>query len=126
MTTDISTLAPRRILACQLRQIGDVIVSTACIELLARRWPEAEIHFLTEAKCAPVLEHNPRLARVWTMDPAKGLPATLGAALALRRQRFDLLVDFQQLPRTGLAAALSHAPVRLAPGGKWYKRLPYT
>ncbi len=126
MTLDLSSLSPRRILVCQLRQIGDVVVSTACVELLAERYPDAEIHFLTESKCAPVLENNPRIARTWSIDPAQGFLATIDLALSLRRERFDLLIDFQRLPRTALAAGLSGVPVRLAPIGKWYKRLPYS
>ena len=51
----------RKILVCQLRQIGDVILTTPALELLRRRFPAAEIHVLTEKKCLPVLEHNPHI-----------------------------------------------------------------
>lgn len=124
--TDISHLFPHRILVCQQRQIGDVVIATACVELLARRWPEAEIHFLTEVKCVPVLEHNPHITRIWPLAHNSSLWHTLIQALYLRRLHFDLLIDFQQLPRTGLTALVSNAPVRLSMQEKWYKRLAYT
>ena len=55
MTVDLATFSPKRILVCQLRQIGDVVLATPSIELLKRRYPDAEIHLLTEKKCAPLL-----------------------------------------------------------------------
>lgn len=125
MYLNLRTFAPRRILVCQLRQIGDVIISTACVEMLAKRWPQAEIHFLTEAKCAPVLEHNPRLARVWTVKNPHG-PGDLATFLGLRRQGFDLAVNFQQLPRALWAMLFSRASMRLTNGTSGLKRLLYT
>lgn len=65
---DLTTFSPRKILICQLRQIGDVILMTPLLELLKKRYPRSEIHVLTEKKCAPVLEHNPYLDRVWPVD----------------------------------------------------------
>ena len=68
MAVDLATFSPKRILVCQLRQIGDVVLATPSIELLKRRYPDAEIHLLTEKKCAPLLEHNPHLSKVWALD----------------------------------------------------------
>ena len=48
MAVDLATFSPKRILVCQLRQIGDVVLATPSIELLKRRYPDAEIHLLTE------------------------------------------------------------------------------
>ena len=45
---DIAALSPRKILVCQLNQIGDVLLMTPSLELLARRFPDAEIHVVTE------------------------------------------------------------------------------
>lgn len=47
-SVNLSTFVPARILVCQLRQIGDVILSTPCLELLKRRYPESELHVFTE------------------------------------------------------------------------------
>ncbi len=125
MSKDLSRLDPKRILVCQLRQIGDVIISTLCVEMLAERWPGAEIHFLTEAKCAPVLEHNPRLDRIWTVKNPHG-PGDLRTHSGLSRQGFDLAVDFQQLPRARWAMLFSRAPVRLTAQARGFRRLFYT
>lgn len=125
MSADISSLSPRKILVCQLRQIGDVVIATAMVELLARRWPGAELHFLTEARSAPILENNPHIAKVWALEK-RGFFADLLFLLKAARGGYDLFIDFQQLPRTRMAALMTDAPVRLGASTKWYKHLRYT
>ena len=117
----------RKILVCQLRQIGDVILTTPALELLKRRFPDAKIHVLTEKKCLPVLEHNPHIERIWPIDK-KALPnlwTELGYYRQIAREGFDLVVDFQQLPRCRWVVAFSRAPYRLSYPPSWYKRPLY-
>ncbi len=120
----LASFTPQRILVCQLRQLGDVLLTTPSLRLLAQRYPGAAIHFLTEAKCAPLLAHNPHLAQVWTIT--RHLGPDLNLWLRLARTGFDLVVDFQQLPRCRLATLLSRASVRLSYPPPWYNRLLYT
>ncbi|MFO7718094.1 MAG: glycosyltransferase family 9 protein [Desulfohalobium sp.] len=126
--TPLADLQPRRILVCQLKQIGDVILATPTIQLLKKQWPEAEIHVLTESKCAPVLENHPAIDTIWPIDKQALRP--FWRALAYYRrvaaQGFDLIVDLQQLPRCKYVVALSRAPVRLSYPPPWYNRPLYT
>lgn len=136
MTTPTCNTAPgippadsvRRILVCQLRQIGDVLLSTPSIELLARHYPKAQIHVLTELKCMPMLENNPHIHTIWPIDKQK--LAKPWDALCYYRQvadnDFDMVVDFQQLPRCLAVVALSRAKVRLTYPPPWYRRFLYT
>lgn len=127
-------IAPRflenvqRILVCQLRQVGDVLLCTPSLRLLQQRFPEAELHLFTESGCAPLLEHNPRLQRVWPLDKKQlnSLPREIGYYWQVARQGFDLVVDFQQLPRCRWVVAFSGAGVRLSYPPPWYNRLLYT
>lgn len=118
----------RKILVCQQRQIGDVLLATPALRLLRQAQPQAEIHFLTERKCAPVLENNPDIGTVWELDKKK--LGTMAKQLAFYRhvasQGFDLLIDFQQLPRLQLVTLFSRAPVRLSYTPPWHRRLLYT
>jgi heptosyltransferase-2/heptosyltransferase-3 len=118
----------RRILVCQLNQLGDVLLATPSLELLARAYPWAEIHMLTEKKCLPLLAGNPHLHTVWALD--KDALPTLFHELAFYRRitahRFDLVVNFQHLPRSRWVAAFSGARIRLAPAAPWYNRWLYT
>lgn len=125
---DISNIHPKRILVCQLRQIGDVLLSTPALRLLKETYPEAQIDMLTEKKCAPVLENNPHVNRVWPIDkkalknPFKALRyyAEIGKA------GYDLVVDFQQLPRCKWVVLFSRAPVKLTFTPPWYNKFLYT
>jgi len=117
-----------RILVCQQRQIGDVLLATPAIELLARRFPKAQLHVFTEDKCAPMLENNPYVHMVWPVDKKK-LPTLLHEFIFYRKiaaQNFGLVVDFQQLPRCRAVTALSRAPVRLSLPPRWLLRPLYT
>ena len=128
MAVDLATFSPKRILVCQLRQIGDVVLATPSIELLKRRYPDAEIHLLTEKKCAPLLEHNPHLGKVWALDKKvlSSLPQEVAWYWHVARTGYDLVVDFQQLPRCRWVVAFSGAPVRLSYTPPWYTSLLYT
>lgn len=139
MSTSPAIPAPpggfRKILVCQLRQIGDVLLSTPAIRLLKAAYPDAEIHLLTEAKAAPMVQGNPDLARVWAVDKKahRNLAAQLAFYLRVARQRYDLVVDFQQLPRIRWVVALARLfppaggrQVRLSYEAPWYNRWLYT
>jgi heptosyltransferase-2/heptosyltransferase-3 len=118
----------RRILACQLRQIGDVLLATPAIELLARHYPGAELHVFTEKKCLPVLENNPFISKIISLDK-EALRSPLHEYMFYHRTtagQYDMLVDFQQLPRCRAVAALSGAGVRLSFPPPWYLRPLYT
>ena len=130
-TTPSVVLPPesvRRILVCQLRQIGDVLLATPSIELLARHYPQAEIHVFTEKKCLPMLQGNPHIHTTWIVDK-KAMPTLLHELAFYRKvtaQGFDLVVDFQQLPRCRWVVAMSRAKYRLSSPPPWYNRLLYT
>jgi len=123
-----SSIHPKRILVCQLRQIGDVLLSTPAIRLLAERFPEAAIHVLTEKKCVPMLENNPHIERILAIDKA----ALHNPFKALRfyacvgGDDYDMIVDFQQLPRCKWVVLFSRAPIKLTYSPPWYNRFIYT
>ena len=125
---DLSNTKIKKILICQLRQIGDVLLATPSIRLLAERFPEAELHFFTEKKCLPMLEGNPHLSKVWALD--KNKLSSIFKQIYFYRQiaaeNFDLIVDFQQLPRCKYLIAFCRAKIRLSFVPKWYNKPFYT
>ncbi|QJB58061.1 glycosyltransferase family 9 protein [Pseudodesulfovibrio sp. zrk46] len=126
--TDITNIHPKRILVCQLRQIGDVLLATPSLRLLKEKYPDAIIDVLTEKKCLPVLENNPNINKVWPID-RKALKNPLKALLyyaKVGRQPYDLIVDFQQLPRCKWVVRFSKAPVKLSFTPHWYNKYLYT
>ncbi len=125
---DLTDFKPKRILACQLRQIGDVLLATPSLQLLKERYPEAELHLLTEKKCAPVLENNPHVDHVWEIDKKalKNPFKALAFYSKVGRSGYDLIVDFQQLPRCRWVILFSRAKVKLTMPPPWYNKPFYT
>ncbi|WP_082936343.1 glycosyltransferase family 9 protein [Halodesulfovibrio spirochaetisodalis] len=131
MTDTTITLDPanvKKILVCQLRQIGDVMLSTPVAELLAKKFPDAQIHYFTEKKCVAVLENNPYISKIWALDK-KELSNPIKEFAFYRkvaRQGFDLMVGLQHLPRIRWISYLTDAPVKLSYHSSWINDIGYT
>jgi lipopolysaccharide heptosyltransferase II len=113
-------LAPLRvdvnILLIRLRLIGDVVFTTPVIRALARRFPEARLTYLVEKEAEPVVRGNPHLDEVIVVPRTRGLARVLSdvrLALALRRRRFDLVIDLHSGPRSGWLTLATGAPQRV-------------
>ncbi|MDD3737931.1 MAG: glycosyltransferase family 9 protein [Lentimicrobiaceae bacterium] len=60
-----------KILIIHTAFIGDIILSTALIEAIKIRYPEAEIHYLTQPNCKILLSNNPLVEKIITYDKNK-------------------------------------------------------
>lgn len=58
----------RRILAVRISRVGDLLFTTPAVRCLKARFPDAELHFLTNPYSAQVLAGNPYVSRVHLMD----------------------------------------------------------
>ena len=112
--TDLSTFEPRRILVCQQRQLGDVLLTTPVLHLLKQRFPQAEIHLFTEAKCEPLLRHDPNISRFHLVDKKLGFFGQLAFYRQVAAHGFDMVLNLQNLPRCRMMTLFSRAPVRLS------------
>ncbi len=111
---DLSGFSPRRILVCQQRQIGDVLLCTPLFRLLRSRFPEAELHLFTEKKCADLLYGSPFIDAFHLIDKKKSFFAQLAFYRRTAALGFDLVIDLQQLPRCRTMVLFSRARVRLS------------
>ncbi len=105
-----------RILLVRLREIGDVVFTTPAIAGLRQHYPDAHITYLVEPAAEPVVAHNPHLSEVIVAPRTggrRGLAADFSLARRLRRERFDLAIDFHGGPRASLLTRASAAPVRV-------------
>ena len=105
-----------KVLVLQLRQLGDVLLSSVLCKALKEAVREAEVHFLTSPAGGEVLRANPFVDRVITLE--RGLLKELRAVLLVRGSGFDALIDPQRTASTKRLSLLSGIPVRVA----FYKR----
>jgi heptosyltransferase-1 len=114
--------APRRILIIKPSAIGDVVHTLPILNLLKLRWPEAKVSWLVTPGCAPLLNGQPQLEEViqfnrnrfghaWRSLTASSAFGRMIAAL--RRRRFDWVLDFQGLFRSGWITWLTGAETRV-------------
>lgn len=123
--TDLSNLHPGRILVCQQRQIGDVLLASPVFELLRKRFPDAELHLFTEAKCEPLLRGNPFIDAFHLIDRKEGFLGQLAFYRRVAAHHFDVVIDLQQLPRCRMMTFMSRAPVRVSFPASVLSRLRY-
>ncbi len=116
---------PKNVLVIQLRQIGDVILSTPALRALRKRFPEAGISYLAEPLPAEVLELNNNIDRLIIREPGGGPFEALHTIKRVRDAKFDLVIDFLSNPRSTLIAMLSGAKVTIG-HTRNLRRLCYT
>ena len=110
---DLTSFQPKRILVCQQRQIGDVLLATPVFQLLKQRFPQAELHLFTEPKCEALLRHNPFIDKFHLIEK-KGFFSQLAFYRRVAGHGFDMVLNLQNLPRCRMMTLFSRAPVRLS------------
>jgi len=109
MTT---ALDPQKILVIKLRKLGDVINTTPAVTALRKKYPTAEIVFLSEPLGAQVYEFSADVNEVWILKRNPSTAAYMKLCLKVYKARFDLVVDFYQHNKTRLITLFSRAPLR--------------
>ncbi len=120
----------RKLLVIRLSSIGDIVHALPAVAALGTAFPAAEISWLVEARYASLLEGNPFLKRVLTLDTLgwrKRLlsPQTAGEVIgnvrALRAEAFDAAIDFQGLVKTAVIGRLARARRRVGLPPEWLR-----
>jgi lipopolysaccharide heptosyltransferase II len=113
------------ILLVRLRLVGDVVFTTPAVRALRRRFPAARLVYVVEAAAAPVIADNPHVDDVVVIAHSRGwrrLRDDLALGWRLKRQRFDLAIDFHGGPRSAWLTWATGAPRRVGydvPGRSW-------
>lgn len=108
----------KKILVIQLRQIGDVVLSTPIPRLLKKHLPGARVCFLTEAPSHKLLEGNPHIDELLLNDRKGSFWDTLKLWRTLRAEKFDAIVDCMGNPRSAQMSFVSGAPMRISYANK--------
>lgn len=103
----------KKILLIQLRQLGDILLTTPCIRAVKEAYQDAEVSFLTHPMGKLVLDGNPWLDKLFTYNPDSTIDE-LRLMRKLRGHRFDLVLDFMHNPRSALYSLTTGSRQRLS------------
>ncbi|MDD5559177.1 putative lipopolysaccharide heptosyltransferase III [Candidatus Methylomirabilis sp.] len=118
-------VAPERILVIKLRYLGDVLLSTPVLAGLRAVFPKAHLSMLVNPGTEAMIATNPHLDEVLIAERAGSPLRQLGFAAALRRRRFDLVLDLTDGDRAAILSRLTGAAIRVGFNreGRWRGRL---
>lgn len=110
----------KEVLVIRWKAIGDVAFTLPAVNRIRDNFPDARLTFLVSKENAFVAEGFEAVDRIWTVDRGAlkegrylaGVSSLLGLIRQIRRERFDLVVDFQAYGETALMAWASGASER--------------
>jgi ADP-heptose:LPS heptosyltransferase len=87
-----STQPDYRVLVIRYERIGDMIMATSLIRNIARTLPTRKVDVLATPTTAPVLERNPYVGRILTLD-RRSFRSYTDVMKRLRKSRYTVMVD---------------------------------
>lgn len=123
------TRSAKRIVVVDLGFLGDSVHLAPALWEIDRHYPEAQLHTLSAPLGAEVLKMVPCVDRAWAYplgDPSPPWWRHWDVIRALRRERFDLALNFSGADRTLFVTRLTGARWRASRlGGRdhWWKKL---
>ena len=101
-------MTKRNILVIRLGAMGDIIHALPAVAGLKASFPDSHLTWVVDEKWRPLLQDNPYVDEVALVN-RKSLRSLLELRRRLRKQRFDVAVDFQGLIKSALVASASRA-----------------
>lgn len=105
--------SPRKILFIRLRRIGDIIMTTPAVAALKRTFPHASLTYIVEEPHRRLVEGNPDIDEIILIPPHQGLFSFLRFIRRVRREKFDIVIDFHGGPRASRITWLSRAGLKV-------------
>lgn len=102
-----------KILLLRLRRMGDVIMTTPAVSALKEFYPQASLAYVIEEPFRRLVEGHPAIDQVISIPPGQKLPSFLRLLRKIRKEKYDVVIDFHGGPRASLIAFLSGAKLRI-------------
>jgi len=103
-----------RILIIKLSSLGDVLHALPAVAELAEQY-SAEVDWAVQPAFAPLVRTFSCVRHVYEVSRPSKPFAYVSAIRRIRRQRYDLVVDFQGLLKSAFVARFAHAERRIGP-----------
>jgi ADP-heptose:LPS heptosyltransferase len=100
----------KKILCIKPRGIGDILLSTIVLENLRATFPHSDIHYLTEEFAKRAVDNNPFVSKILTFNKKDFV---LSIIRKVRKEKYDLVLDFWSNPKTAQITFFSGAKYRV-------------
>jgi ADP-heptose:LPS heptosyltransferase len=104
---------PKKILIVLLGAIGDVARGLSLASRIKSHWPEAHLAWAVEPPSADLVRNHHSIDAVHLFNRPEGKTAFREFRRALRRERFDLVLDLQRHLKSGLTTRATGARRRI-------------
>ncbi len=101
-----------KILIIRLGAVGDVIRTIPVLSYLHKKLKNPEIHWIVEDRAGNLLENHPLLKKVFII-PRKKYYKIFKILKDIRKENFDIVLDFHGLLKSGLISFFSNCNVRI-------------
>ncbi len=103
-----------KILIVRLSAIGDIIHSAVVLEFIKKYSPDTQIDWLVDSAFSGILEHNPNIRKILTIDlkklksnkSFKNLLSILNQIKQIKRENYDFVIDLQGLLKSAIVSRL--------------------
>lgn len=96
-----------KILIIRFSSIGDIVLTTPVVRCLKQQLPDVELHYLTKPAFEKLLEPNPYIDKIHTLQDSLS-----DTAKQLKQERFDWVIDLHNNQRTLLLKTMLGRPSR--------------
>ncbi len=83
----------KKILVLRFSSLGDILMTTAMLRCLRKRFPLAKIDFAVRDDFKGLLENNPHIDRLWTIRRGSGFTGLWQIGRSLSLENYDLIYD---------------------------------
>lgn len=111
-TPEMPGMDDQRFLILRMGALGDIVHTLPAVCALRESFPRARIDWLVDERWAPVLDENPCIDHVVTVNRGSWRNVIDGVR-RLRAAKYTMAIDFQSLYRSAILGWLSGAPKRL-------------
>jgi lipopolysaccharide heptosyltransferase I len=105
------TGAPERVLLVKPSSFGDIIHTLPALDAIHRSWPGTAVDWIVKPEWMPLLEGHPMLRAVLPFP--MNWRAWRRTISLVRARRYDMVLDFQGLLRSGVLSLCTGAPIRI-------------
>ncbi len=86
-----------KFLIIRFSSIGDIVLTTPVIRCLKQQYPEAEVHYVTKKSYKTLLENNPYIDKVFTLEKSLN-----DLVKQLKSEDYDYVIDLHNNLRTSI------------------------